>query len=147
METPRALRKPGDTDAVTFSWADAEAGLYGLARVASGLGADGAAASSALAVGFAGRDTLGAIASSPADDVVATTEAALQRWTVRGSGELTFELVFDALTPPVTYGGRQAIVKAGGMEGYEQVCRVTGTLNDRPVDGLGQRGHSWGNPD
>ena len=42
LEAPRALRKPGDTDAVTFSWADASAGLYGLARVAGGAGADGA---------------------------------------------------------------------------------------------------------
>ena len=33
LEAPRALRKPGDTDAVTFSWADECAGLYGLARV------------------------------------------------------------------------------------------------------------------
>ena len=39
------------------------------------------------------------------------------------------------------------MVKAGGMEGYEQLCRVTGTVAGTPCDGLGQRGHSWGNPD
>ena len=33
------------------------------------------------------------------------------------------------------------------MEGYEQLCRVSGTAAGRPVNGLGQRGHSWGNPD
>ena len=33
------------------------------------------------------------------------------------------------------------------MEGYEQLCRVRGTMAGRAVDGLGQRGHSWGNPD
>ena len=33
------------------------------------------------------------------------------------------------------------------MEGYEQFCRVRGTMVGRAVDGLGQRGHSWGNPD
>ncbi len=37
------------------------------------------------------------------------------------------------------------------MEGYEQLCSVRGTIRaggrERPVRGLGQRGHSWGNPD
>ena len=34
------------------------------------------------------------------------------------------------------------------MEGYEQLCRVRGTgRRPSPVRGLGQRGHSWGNPD
>jgi hypothetical protein len=150
LEAPRALRKPGDTDAVTFSWADASSGLYGLARVASGAGPDGAASASALAVALAGRDTLGAIAEAGAEapaELTAVTEAPLERWSVRASGELRFELAFEALTPPAEYGGRQALVKTGGMEGYEQLCRVRGKIGDRPVRGLGQRGHSWGNPD
>jgi hypothetical protein len=37
------------------------------------------------------------------------------------------------------------------MDGYEQLCRVRGTVRvdgrDRPVRGLGQRGRAWGNPD
>ena len=147
QEAPRPLRKPGDTDAVTFAWADADAGLYGLARVASGLGADGETSTSALAVGFLGRETLGAIVASPAEDLATEVEEPLSRWTVRGSGELEFELTFEALTAPVGFSGRHALVKAGGMEGYEQLCRVRGTMEGRPVDGLGQRGHSWGNPD
>jgi hypothetical protein len=150
LEAPRPLRDPGDTDAVTFSWADAEAGLYGLARVAAGAGSDGAASSSALAIAFAGREPLGAIAeagASPPEELVVATEAPLERWTVRASGELTFELTFEALTPPAEYGGRQAVVKAGGMEGYEQLCRVRGTMGERRVRAVGQRGHSWGNPD
>jgi hypothetical protein len=150
LETPRAVRKPGDTDAVTFSWADDSAGLYGLARVATGANADGAQSASALAVALAGRDTLGAIAEAgpePPAQLTATTETPLERWTVRGSGEVTFELVFEALTPPASYGGRQAVVKAGGMEGYEQLCRVRGKLGERPIRGFGQRGHAWGNPD
>ena len=79
-EAPRPLRKAGDTDAVTFSWADARAGVYGLARVASGLLADGTTSHSVLAVGFAGRETLGAIAEAgetPPDELVAETEAPL----------------------------------------------------------------------
>jgi hypothetical protein len=150
MEAPRALRKPGDTDAVTFSWADADAGLFGLARVAGGAGADGTASASALAVAFSGRDTLGALAESgatPPEVLTASTEVPLERWTVRADGDVSFELSFEALTAPVSYGGRQALVKAGGMEGYEQLCRVTGSVNGTPLKGVGQRGHSWGNPD
>ncbi|MDA0181630.1 hypothetical protein OJ997_15095 [Solirubrobacter phytolaccae] len=147
LEAPRELRKPGDTDAVTFSWADVDAGLYGLARVATGMGGDGEVSSSALAVGFLGRETLGAIVTSPAEDLQAVTDEPLARWTLRGAGELDFELTFEALTAPVGYSGRQALVKAGGMEGYEQLCRVTGTMEGRSVDGLGQRGRAWGNPD
>jgi hypothetical protein len=150
MEAPRALRKPGDTDAVTFSWADADAGLFGLARVAGGAGADGATSASALAVAFSGRDTLGALAESgpaPPAVLVAETDAPLERWSVRADGDVTFELSFEAVTAPVAYGGRHALVKAGGMEGYEQLCRVSGSVNGTPMKGVGQRGHSWGNPD
>jgi hypothetical protein len=158
LEAPRELRKPGDTDAVTFSWADPGAGLYGLARVAGGAGADGAESASALAVAFAGREPLGAIAESSSDaggagsvSVVASVEAPLERWSVRARGEVEFALTFEALSPPAEYVGRAGIVKAGGMEGYEQLCRVRGTVRaggrERPVRGLGQRGHSWGNPD
>jgi hypothetical protein len=154
LEAPRALRKPGDTDAVTFSWADAASGLYGLARVAGGAGADGSASASALGVAFAERDTLGAIAAAgpePPAELTAVTEEPLERWSVRAGGDLEFALTFEALTPPASYSGRQAVVKAGGMEGYEQLCRVRGTIRaggrERPVKGLGQRGHSWGNPD
>lgn len=147
LEAPRPLRKPGDTDAVTFSWADTEAGLFGLARLATGLSADGVESASALAIGFLGRETLGAIVSSPAEDIVAVTEEPLRRWTVRATGELDFELTFEALSGAVPFDGRQPFVKAGGMEGYEQLCRVTGTMEGRAISGVGQRGHSWGNPD
>jgi hypothetical protein len=149
-EAPRPLRKAGDTDAVTFSWADVSAGVYGLARVASGLLADGTTSHSVLTVGFAGRDTLGAIAEAGAEppvEIVAAVLEPLERWALVGTGELSFELEFEALTPPAEYGGRISLVKTGGMEGYEQLCRVRGTMAGRAVDGLGQRGHSWGNPD
>jgi hypothetical protein len=149
-EAPRDLRKPGDTDAVTFSWADDAARLFGLARVASGALADGTTSHSVLAVGFAGRETLGAIAEAgvtPPPEVVTTIEAPLERWTLEGTGELSFSLTFEALSPPAEYGGRIGLVKTGGMEGYEQLCRVHGTMDGRPIEGLGQRGHSWGNPD
>jgi hypothetical protein len=150
LEARRALRKPGDTDAVTYAWASPDAELCGLARLASGAGADGSESFSALAIAFAGRLTVGVIAESGAvapPELVAETVAPLERWTLKGSGELTFDLAFEALTPEVGYSGRQAVVKAGGMEGYEQLCRVTGTIGDTVLEGVGQRGHLWGNQD
>jgi len=154
VEHVHELRKPGDTDAVTFSWADASAGLYGLARVATGLAADGAEQPSALAVLFSGREPLGAVAVAGPDAaavVSASVDEPLRRWTVRGAGELAFELEFTATTPSAELGGRDKVVKTGGLQGYEQVCRVAGTVRvdgrSRSVSGLGQRGHAWGNPD
>jgi hypothetical protein len=153
-EDVHELRKPGDTDAVTFSWADAGAGLYGLARVATGLAADGAEQPSALAVVFSGREPLGAVAVAGADAataVSASVEEPLRRWTLRGAGGLAFELEFTATTPSAEVGGRDKVAKTGGLQGYEQVCRVSGTVRvegrSRSVSGLGQRGHAWGNPD
>ena len=152
LEAPRELKKPGDTDAVTYSWADAETGLYGLARVATGIGPDGESAS-ALAVAFAGREPIGAIAEAGEQappELTATTEEPLTRWTLTAnSAELVFDLTFEALSPPAEYGGgRKSLAKVGGMEGYEQLCRVSGTVGETTLKAaLGQRGHSWGNPD
>ena len=43
------------------------------------------------------------------------------------------------------------VAQAGGMEGYEQLCSVTGQVRHggrtHPVRCLGQRGHGWGTPD
>ncbi len=154
VEQVHELRKPGDTDAVTFTWADPAAGLYGLARVATGLAADRSEQPSALAIAFSGRELLGAVALAGPDapDIVsATVEEPLRRWSLRGGGELEFALEFTATTPSAELGGREKAAKAGGLQGYEQICRVSGTVRvdgrSRAVDGLGQRGHAWGNPD
>jgi hypothetical protein len=151
LEAPHALRKPGDTDAVTFSWADPESGSYGLARVATGLTAGGEEQPSALAIAFDGRDPIGALALAGAQ-ATATAQTAvdepLQRWTVTcADGELSFALDFEATTPQAGFGGRDKVTKTGGLEGYDQICRVRGSVNGRDVGGLGQRGHTWGNPD
>jgi hypothetical protein len=165
LEAARALARPGDTDAVTFSWADPGAQLYGLARLGRGAAADGALQASALAVLFSGRAPVGALVrgGTPLADgagwerlaaggLTATVDAPLERWTLdaRGGG-IAFSLVFEGLAPPATPPAGSAPARAGGMTGYEQICRVHGSARangrERPVRGLGQRGHAWGNPD
>src|SRR3954468_24017935 len=102
VEQVHELRKPGDTDAVTFSWSDPDAGLYGLARVATGLSADGAEQPSALAVVFSAHEPLGGIAVAgpeALDAVSASVVEPLQRSTARGGVDLALVLEFTAMTP------------------------------------------------
>ena len=155
-ERARALESDEFADAVTFSFADTAGGLFGFARL--GLTRSGA---SALAVLFRGREPIAAVArgglAAPeaADwaaldlEVVRTaTRAPLESWTIGFDDEAgsSFELDFDAASAPAELAPR-----LGGMAGYEQICRVTGTVRTGGetlrVDGLGQRGHSWGAPD
>jgi hypothetical protein len=157
QERARTASGPAFTDAVTFAFADAAAGVYGLARI--GLSTEGA---SALAVLFAGREPVAALAEgglevegSPWESVAAgglrtTVEEPLARWTVALEGaEHGFALTFEALAPAAEVS--EDFAGAGGMAGYEQVCLVTGTVTvggrSVPVRCLGQRGHSWGEPD
>jgi hypothetical protein len=144
------------TDSLTFSFGDADAELYGLARL--GL-SDGARQGSALALLFSGREPVAAVAhgSLPVDGatwerlelggVRTAIEAPLARWTVGFDGPdgQGFELVFEAVGQPAP------TPVLGGMAGYEQPCRVRGTVRAagarRTIDGLGQRGRSWGDAD
>ena len=62
-----------------------------------------------------------------------------------------FELRYEARSAPAEIASETPAAKLGGMQGYEQLCRVTGTVRtpdgESRVDCLGQRGHSWGAPD
>jgi hypothetical protein len=159
-EHERAQRPTGQafTDAVTFAFGDADAQLYGLARL--GLSPGGA---SALAILFAGREPVaalarGAIETSPETGwdalriagLAARTDSPLERWSVAldhdGHG---FDLAFTALSPPAELSGD--VARAGGMAGYEQACAVEGTVRTggrvHELRCLGQRGHSWGEAD
>jgi hypothetical protein len=158
-ERPRPTAGEGFVDAVTVSWGDRRAGLYGLARI--GLSARGA---SALAVLFSGREPVAAIAreapavegadwaSVEAGGIAMATGAPLERWTARfdsADGRHGFAFEVEAASEPAALD--EAVARSGGMEGYEQLCVLRGTVL---VDGashevacLGQRGHAWGTPD
>jgi hypothetical protein len=154
------------TDSVTFAFGDPAAQLYGLARLGLARGADGARQGSALALLFSGREPVAALARGAlplADDagwealelagVRATVETPLDRWTVQfdaadGQG---FALDFAALGAPAALGDNAPAARLGGMAGYDQPCRVSGTVRagdrEHAIDALGQRGHAWGDPD
>ena len=114
---------------------------------------------------FAGREPVAAIArgglEAGADagwDAIElgglrmTVEEPLRAWRVAMDAEHHgFDLRFEALTPPAEIDGDEAVARAGGMAGYEQLCGVTGTVRadgrEREIRCLGQRGHGWGEPD
>ena len=164
LESAQRPTGPAFADAVTFSFADPAAGLYGLARLGLA-GADGPREGSALAVLFAGREPVAALAEGGVrfegeqgferlalPGLEATVEEPLSRWTLRfDGGEHGYELTFDAAGPPAELEASEPAAEAGGMRGYEQLCHVHGTVRtggqERELRGLGQRGHSWGEPD
>jgi hypothetical protein len=162
LESVRAATGPAFTDAVTFSFGDPAAQLYGLARIGLSPGEDGIAGS-ALAVLFAGRDPVAAVARGGialgADvdwEAVAVSGLGAQvleplaRWTVTLEGDAHgFDLTFEAISAPAEVDGD--VARYGGMDGYEQLCAVSGTVRVggrvTEVRCLGQRGHAWGEPD
>jgi hypothetical protein len=166
LEQIRTPTGPAFADAVTFAFGDAGAQVYGLARIGLSPGEDGdGLRGSALAVLFAGRDPVAAIARGglEVDDgagwesiavggLEMTVGEPLREWTVAMDGDRQgFELRFQALSPPAEIAAGDAVAQAGGMAGYEQLCRVTGTVRaggrEVAVTCLGQRGHGWGEPD
>jgi hypothetical protein len=174
LERPRALAGASATfaDAVTFAFGDPRARLYGLARVglspdpdrgdgrlASALGvlfSDGAPVA-ALGRGGVELDAGADFADLALPGLRTTVEAPLERWRVEldagdDYGSAGFSLTFKAIGGPAELARDEPAARAGGMEGYEQLCRVRGSVRtpdgrEQPVEGLGQRGHSWGEPD
>jgi len=159
-EDPRAGDDPAFRDAVTFSFGDPVAQLYGLARVAIGGGG-----ASGFAVVYAGDELAGASTQARVDvevpetwdqvsaaGVRCTVITPLEAWTVRLDGDAAgFDLRFQAISTPAVLDADGPVAQAGGMEGYEQVCSVAGQVRHggrvHPVRCLGQRGHGWGTPD
>lgn len=157
--------EPGATgfgDAVTFAFGDPAQGVYGSARLglvpgepvlASGLGLlfrDG----ELVAVDAAGGIELEEAdwSAVQAGDVRATIERPLEAWQVDYDGDDGgFALRFEAIGPPAELGSGAVAASAAGLRGYEQLCRVHGSVRCGEqrlrVDCLGQRGHQWGAPD
>jgi hypothetical protein len=159
-EAPRPAEGPGFSDAVTVAFGDAAAELYGVARL--GLAEGGASGLAILfwrgepvAVSAEGGVALGTAASW--DDVAAAgldtaTVAPLRSWRLHYAGdEASFDLELEASGALAELPPEHPVARAGGMAGYEQPVRVRGQAQVGgarvAVDGLGQRGHSWGAPD
>jgi hypothetical protein len=165
-DAPRrpAASDPAFRDAVTFAFGDPVTKHYGHARIS--LGVDGA---SGVAVLFAGTDvvassTQGGVAVAAAKDEAPSWESVrvaglrtgveepLQAWTLSYEGEGGgFDLRFEARSAPAVLAGDTELARAGGMQGYEQLCSVSGSVRhgrrEQRVRCLGQRGHIWGAPD
>ena len=166
-EAPRPAAGPGSSDAITFSFGDLDAQLFGLARVGLSPGDGGTAQASGLALLFSGFEPVAVRAAGglevpgdvdwPAVDaagVTTTTLEPLASWDVAFTGDdgsTGFRLRFEALSPAGALAAEEPAAVAGGMQGYEQLCRVTGVATvrgeERAVSCLGQRGHAWGTPD
>jgi hypothetical protein len=154
------------TDSVTFAFGDASAELFGIARFGLSGAPTGPRQGSVLALLFAGRTPVAALARGElavAGDagwsrlalagLQETIEAPLARWTVSFGSEdgYGFALEFSAVGDPVALPADAPVGRLGGMAGYEQPCRVRGVVKaggrERTIDALGQRGHAWGDPD
>jgi hypothetical protein len=160
LEAPRPPQGEGFSDAVTYAFGDRRADVYGIAR----LGLAGGAASGLAMLFHDGRPVVvnaeGGVAAPEGagwDDVSAAGLDAevvepLRRWTLHYAGDdASFDLELEALGEPAELDADHPAAVAGGMTGYEQLCRVRGTVTvggrRLTIDGLGQRGHSWGAPD
>jgi hypothetical protein len=127
-EQPQA-RGDDESDSVTVAFGDREAQTYGLARVALGGGE-----ASGTGILFEGTEPVAVRTEGVAVEIVEP----LRRWKATFAG--AFDLDVEALSEPLD-------ASVGGSSGYEQVCRVRGTVGERRIDCLGQRGHAWGRLD
>ena len=166
-ETPRPVSGPGFSDAITYAFGDADAGVFGLARLGLAAGQDGTPQASGLALLFDGVQPVavraaGGLETAPsagwdalaAAGVSTTVLEPLGLWDVRfdsDDGRSGFALRFTAVAPAAELPAEHPAAVAGGMQGYEQLCRVTGLARvdgqERAISCLGQRGHTWGAPD
>jgi hypothetical protein len=164
-EAPRELAE-GQSDAVTIAFSDAEADICGVARIGRAM-AGGEVVTSGLAILFAGGSPVAVRAEGgvPAGEGVGwgRAEAAgvwtevvdpLRAWRVHfddDDGDHAFLLDLEAVSAAASVDSDDAAGKLGGMSGYDQLVKVTGTVTiggvPRTFSGRGQRGHSWGSPD
>jgi len=159
-EPPRQDAGEGFSEAVTVAFGDASAELFGVARL--GLAEGGASGLTLLfwrgepvavrAEGGAEVDGASSWDQVSAAGLDTSVVEPLRLWRLHFAGdEAAFDLELEATGPLAELPADHPVARAGGMEGYEQPVRVRGeaTVGDArvAVDGLGQRGHSWGAPD
>jgi hypothetical protein len=160
-EAPHRDLGAGASDALTVAFGDPRADLYGVARL--GLAAGGA---SGLVLLFHGGQPVAVAAEggvampeppstwdavSAAGLDIAEVEP-LERWTLSfASDDASFDLDLQATGAVAVLDPAADVARAGGMTGFEQPVRVHGDVRvgeERlTLDGLGQRGRSWGAPD
>lgn len=165
-EAPRELA-PGQSDAVTLAFSDMEAKVCGVARIGRALDEDGDVVTSGLAILFADGQPVSVRAEGgvPAGEGVGWGEAEaagvwtevvdpLRAWRFHyddEEGSFGFLLDVEAVSVAAALDRDAPAAKLGGMEGYDQLVKVTGTVTvggvQRTFSGRGQRGHSWGAPD
>lgn len=149
----------GFADSVTVAFGDPGAEVYAIARL--GIVPGGDPRVSALAVLCAGGRPVGAVAQGQVEveapdwaaldaaGVSMETAEPLARWRVAfAADQAGFDVQLSALTAPIELDASSPAAVVGGMQGYDQLCRVQGTavVGDREhrIDGLGQRTHAWG---
>jgi hypothetical protein len=159
-ERARPATDEGFGDAVTFAFGDEDSELFATARIGY---SPATGTLSALAVVFAGGEPVAVVArgdieggevdwtAAEADGVRATIDEPLRRWSVGFDGDgAGFTARFEALAQPMEFGADSPIARAGGVEGYEQLCAVEAEVTvggeTRELRCLGQREHSWGAP-
>jgi hypothetical protein len=159
-ERARPGTDEGFGDAVAFAFGDEDSELFGTARIGF---SPATGTLSALAVVFAGGEPVAAVArgdieagevdwnAAEADGVRAAIDEPLRRWSVGFDGDgASFSARFEALAEPMEFGADSPIARAGGVEGYEQLCAVEAEVTiggeTRELRSLGQREHSWGAP-
>jgi hypothetical protein len=166
QEEPRELAE-GQSDAVTIAFSDDAADICGVARVGRAM-TGGQIVASGLALLFAGGAPVavraeGGVPPEADGTAWAGVEAAgletetvepLQAWRVHFAdedGRHGFTLDLSAVSGPALLEAGLPAGRLGGMEGYDQLVRVTGSVvvdgQTRRFSGRGQRGHSWGAPD
>jgi hypothetical protein len=161
-ESPRPATSEGFGDAVTFAFGDPAADVYGSVRL--GLLAGTPPRATSIVMLFhdgevADVSSSGAVEVEALDwtrveagDASAEIVEPLRAWRLAHDGDGgAFELEFEAIGPPAEIGQGEIARSAAAFNGYEQLCRVRGTVRvgERSwnVDCLGQRGHQWGAPD
>ncbi|CAB4861807.1 unannotated protein [freshwater metagenome] len=160
FEEPRASTGDAFSDAVTVSFGDPDRGLFGTLRLglvagtqASGLvllfhGDEIAAVCAEGSVETAEADSWSTIGAAGID--LQTVEP-LHSWRVSWAGDdASLDLELKACGAAGALAEKSPVAKLGGMAGYEQPLRVRGSAQiggtRLRIDGLGQRGRSWGDP-